>query len=497
MLRVARIAGITVALLCMAAAVQASPLPTGPQAAFDKGMSAAKQQDFATAAKHFKEACDLVAKEDKAVYPHLYFNRALAESKVPYHELDAVRWFNAYLAAVPNAPNAAQVREEIEALKTKIRQTAKVLAEKSADMLAKDLGNSSIEDLLRDNYEKPATALAVSASVNQALQYMKDHKCEDGICWTAMALADADDLKDALSFLAIGIERSKGKSFGICCHTCYAIFRLKLRAGDLKGAEEYMKGEEYMSECLLKDSPYRMYAAWDLAVEYFKSGRKDDAERMYEYWRDVLQQAYPDARTRDYYYDRMAMLRYSYGDFEGARKTAALISDERYEDIVTKGKWTSGRDLKEKIEEQLKPAGVSEQYRKLAWARYLEGDTAAALRLVALMPSGKEKELAKYSELAAQCQKDNSQCEEIRRASKVALWAATDKKAAYFSCFSRELILDIAKVLDIQGKQPLTVTKDMAEMSVYIHYALVQIGRLEAETGTRAPLRTTKNFVSQ
>jgi hypothetical protein len=480
-----QIVGIAVALLGMAAAVQASPLPAGPQAAFDKGMAAAKQQDFATAAKHFKEACDLVARDQQAVYPHLYFNRALADSKVPYHELDAIRWFNAYLAAAPNAQNAAQVRAEIAALKTKARQTAKVLAEQAADMLVKRTGVSSAKHLYADSYERAATALAVSVSIEQARQFMKDHQCENNSCSTAAALANADDLKHALLFLGTGIDRRGESDFGICCGASHALFSLKVRAGDLKGAEAFMTGKEYSTQCGAKrDVMYHVFAAWSLSVEYLKAGKQDDVQRMYERWVSAVQQAYPEVRARDLNYDSMARLRYAYGDFEGTKKVASLISDERYEDLYNKGKWTSGEELKEKIAAQFKPEAISEQYRKLAWARYLEADTAAALRFVSLMPTGKDKELAKYAELDVQCQKDPSKCHEIRRASKVARWAETDKKADYFYFGSKELILDIPKVLNVQGKD-VVVDKALAEMSVNIAYVLAHIERLEKETGTR------------
>lgn len=494
MKRLIQINFIVAALMLVALTVHASLLPAKPQAAFDKGMESAKQQDFVTAAKHFKEACDLVAKEENKVYPHLYFNRALAESKIPYHELDAVRWFNAYLASTPAPQNGAQVRAEIEALKAKARQTAKVLAEQSADMLSRQLANSIMKDLLCSSYEKAATALAVTGSIEQARQYMKDNHCENGVCWTADALADAGDLEHALSFLAVGIEKLRGKDdVGVCCPACHAIFSLKARTGDLKGAEAFMTGKEYSTQCASKrDGMFHEFAASNLLVEYLKAGQGEDAQRMYERWVNAVQQAHPDVRTRDLNYDSMARVLYAYGDFEGTKKVASLISDERNEDPYNKGTWTSGKELKEKIAAQFKPEAVSEQYRKLAWARYLEGDTAGALRFVALMPTGKDKELAKYTELDTQCQKEPSKCDEIRRASKVALWAATDKKADNFYPSSKELILDIQKVLDAQGKHRLNVDREMAEMAINVFYVLAKIERLEKETGTRTSPRMTK-----
>jgi hypothetical protein len=43
----------------------------------------------------------------------------LAESKIPGRELRAIAWFGAYLAANPNAPNAAAVKKQISVLEVR------------------------------------------------------------------------------------------------------------------------------------------------------------------------------------------------------------------------------------------------------------------------------------------------------------------------------------------------------------------------------------------
>ena len=477
-------------LLLVAAELHASSLPPKPQAAFDKGMAAAKQQDFTGAVKYFKEACDLVAKDEKQVYPHLYFNRALAESKLAYHELDAIRWFNAYLASAPTAQNAAQVRAEIEALRTKAKATAKVLAEQATSL------GVSHKLWFRGDYERAMKALALCGSIQQARQLMKDQQLEQYGCWTAGTLAQYGDEENARSFLAIGVAANitdKEKENCGCCSASWSLFQSKIGEGDIKAAEAYYTSSDYQGMCASKnDQVFREFPLSTLMDEYLKAGKMEDAERWYARWLKETDESTPEIRFRDLAYYYRAWARWGHVDFEGARKTASLISNERYEDPNNKGKWISGKELKEKMAERLKPEAVSEYCAKLAWGRYLEGDTAGVLRYIELMPVGREKERAKYAELETQCQKEPSKCEEIKAAARVMRWAATDKKEDYYTFGSDDLVLDIPSALDAKGKDDYQVYRAVANMSTSINFVLKRIERLEKETGTRMPPKTSK-----
>ena len=63
-------------------------------------------------AVHYFEAARKAAPEA----PVVFLNLGIAESKMPGRELRAIAWFGAYLAAYPDAANAAAVREQIAAL---------------------------------------------------------------------------------------------------------------------------------------------------------------------------------------------------------------------------------------------------------------------------------------------------------------------------------------------------------------------------------------------
>jgi|CXWL01.1.fsa_nt_gi tetratricopeptide (TPR) repeat protein len=88
-----------------------APLPPAAQEALDKGIIAAKVPDYLLAIRYFEEARKLAP-----AAPVIYLNLGIAESKILSRELRAMAWFGAYLAAYPNAPNAAAVNEQIAVL---------------------------------------------------------------------------------------------------------------------------------------------------------------------------------------------------------------------------------------------------------------------------------------------------------------------------------------------------------------------------------------------
>ena len=92
------------------AAVMA-PLPSAAQSALDKGLAAARQQDWLVAVRYFGQARDRAPDAPAPLY-----NLGLAEAQLPGRELRAVAWFDAYLALDPNAANAAAVRQEMSEL---------------------------------------------------------------------------------------------------------------------------------------------------------------------------------------------------------------------------------------------------------------------------------------------------------------------------------------------------------------------------------------------
>src|SRR5262245_45266906 len=100
----------------IAAAVETTSLPPDAQQALHKGLAAAKQQQWDIAIQNFQDARKIAPDA-----PEIFYDLGLAESKIAGRELRAVAWFGAYLAASPNAANAAAVKDFIAALRTKVK----------------------------------------------------------------------------------------------------------------------------------------------------------------------------------------------------------------------------------------------------------------------------------------------------------------------------------------------------------------------------------------
>jgi tetratricopeptide (TPR) repeat protein len=89
----------------------ASGLKDAAKEPLQKGLAAAQQQDWKLAIRYFLEA----QKADPDA-PQIWFNLGLASSKLPGYELRALAWFQAYLLAVPDAPNTDAIRQQIATL---------------------------------------------------------------------------------------------------------------------------------------------------------------------------------------------------------------------------------------------------------------------------------------------------------------------------------------------------------------------------------------------
>src|ERR1700681_1740199 len=91
-----------------------APLPADAKEAIKKGIIAANEQEWDIAIQSFQDA-----RKSAPDAPEVYYNLGLAESRIPGRELRAIAWFGAYLAAAPNAPNAAAVDDFVVGLQIK------------------------------------------------------------------------------------------------------------------------------------------------------------------------------------------------------------------------------------------------------------------------------------------------------------------------------------------------------------------------------------------
>jgi len=179
-----------------APAVTPAPLPPEAQDALKKGVIAAQQQDYLLAIRYFQDARKLAPGD-----PEIYKDLGLAESKIPGRELRAISWFGAYLAAEPDAPNAAAVKEQID-----------VLDVKSQSNLARLI--KSVED--------------------SALHILEGYSRDQNLPEVANLWAEAGDFATALKLVdVIQAENEYQKS-----RARIEISRVQLEAADIAGAQE-------------------------------------------------------------------------------------------------------------------------------------------------------------------------------------------------------------------------------------------------------------------
>ncbi|MFH1665664.1 MAG: hypothetical protein ABIA77_05920 [Candidatus Omnitrophota bacterium] len=110
-----------------------SALSPEAQTAFNRGLAAARQQEWRLAIKYFEEA-QKAAQEDSEVL----FNLALAYDKADAL-LPAAVWFKAYLVVKPEAHNAGDVQERIDDLLVKYEASVWKLIESTEKMTSNTL----------------------------------------------------------------------------------------------------------------------------------------------------------------------------------------------------------------------------------------------------------------------------------------------------------------------------------------------------------------------
>lgn len=180
-----------------------APLPPAAQEALDKGIIAAKAPDYLLALRYFEEARKIAPQA-----PVIYLNMGLAESRIPGRELRAISWFGAYLAAYPDTPNAAAVKEQIPALEVKNQiNTARLL--KTVQDVTNQLTNSK-------KYFKSVPVLSFEKS--DALKGMIELWAKTGDIATALNTANISEYDDRP-------------------YNYYTISKIQAESGDIEGAK--------------------------------------------------------------------------------------------------------------------------------------------------------------------------------------------------------------------------------------------------------------------
>ena len=168
----------------------------------DKGLESVKAQEWSLAAGYFAKA-----RESDPWSAAAIFNLGLVNAKAG-HELPAMAWLHAYLAASPAASNVPAVREEIERLKSQLRAKVKRMLETSSDGAIKLQDQNQKNDALNLLYLAKAIAGDIQGAVatRRLDSYYKDRseaELQSGVWFFhAKGLARAGDetaVRDALA----------------------------------------------------------------------------------------------------------------------------------------------------------------------------------------------------------------------------------------------------------------------------------------------------------
>lgn len=256
-----------------AAAASPAPLPSTAQQALDKGIIAAKVPDYLLAIRFFEEARKIAPQA-----PVIYLNLGIAESKIPGRELRAIAWFGAYLAAFPDAPNAAAVKEQITVLDVRHQSTLSRLLETVQNAVSKIPGRRGIRDYeFESNFEKIAIALARAGNIAAAQKEDALFKDSDSFKLNvqiaiANAQAEAGDISGAKATLAsaiknVGLEPSAHRRAG---HLT-AIAEVQIVVGDVSGVKATLANAQRTAE-LIEDAYYKGEIQKKLAATQTKAG---------------------------------------------------------------------------------------------------------------------------------------------------------------------------------------------------------------------------------
>ena len=185
---------------CLLISVSVPPVSEA-QTAMDRGLAAAKQKEWELAIKYFSEA-----QKAAPTSPRALFNLALANDKHGGRELLALAWYHAYLAAAPDANNAAQISTRLTQLEIKVEANVGKLitrAQKAARSMDDYLLNS--DAALRTEVAKSSIEFARRLTgkegekkmIAELRQHYRDKHGAEPYLAIAEAQAKIEDFADA------------------------------------------------------------------------------------------------------------------------------------------------------------------------------------------------------------------------------------------------------------------------------------------------------------
>lgn len=345
-----------------ASAQQTEALPPAAQQALDKGLAAAKQEQWTIAIQSLDQARQLAPKS-----PIILFNQALAESRVPGRELRSIVLFHAYLAAAPNAANGAAVKDQIGSLQIKVEGTIQSLLDQAKDITPKlstasNWGYSdqltALDDLAKmkarigdidgakqiaGTCKQPLTWQSKTweeSYASQCLLHIVTVQAElgdfDGARATADQAAQAEASRvmndDMMQYGRPDQDSIAKAAQGTNDQAYESIISDEAKAGRIQAALDDLSHHPSLAEPQLGNPGINLLE--DIAEAQFHAGQQQAAElnlgRALENIKQY-QQRVPDA---DVYYIALAQAQLDVGDFEGSIKTISNINPKFHNDIM-------------------------------------------------------------------------------------------------------------------------------------------------------------------
>jgi hypothetical protein len=291
-----------------------APLPPAAQEAFDKGIMAAREQGYLVAIRYLQEARKLAPHA-----PQIFRSLGAVEAKIPGRELRAIAWYGAYLAALPNASDAAEVKNEIVRLNIRNEIVLSGLIKSVQDAA------SQVSDNMRENSLSQVPVLWAKAGDISAALKTVDFLDSDVYKGSALkeiseVQASAGDFEGAQKTADL-IQREDYKS-----NAQSAIADAQIKSGDFTGAQKTLAAVLKTAVAIESDRE-KGFALWNIAEAQLKAGDIPGAQKtadliQYEYYKLLPQASIAKAQAAN-------------GDMVGAKAT--LAAAQRTADLTKDG----------------------------------------------------------------------------------------------------------------------------------------------------------------